>query len=172
MKMVKNELYRTEVGTLRPKATEQYEELPVGLVFRSIGYRGVPLPDVPFHERWGVIPNQLGRVTDPQTNAPVPGLYTAGWIKRGPSGVIGTNKPDAVETVNSMLEDAAAGVAFAPTRPGVEEAQALVAARQPRSVTYADWQKLDQMEIQRGQEVGRPRLKFTRVEAMLNALGK
>ena len=74
MKLVKNELYRTDVGTLRPKASDQFEELPVGLVFRSIGYRGVPLPDVPFHERWGVIPNQQGRVTEPQSNAPIPGL--------------------------------------------------------------------------------------------------
>lgn len=172
MKMVKNELYRTDAGTLRPKETDQYEELPVGLVFRSIGYRGVPLPDVPFHERWGVIPNQLGRVTDTKTNEPVVGLYTAGWIKRGPSGVIGTNKPDAVETVDSMLADMAEEKTFVPSNPGMEESQALVASRQPRYVTYQDWLKLDQMELARGKEAGRPRVKFTDVEEMLKALGK
>lgn len=172
MKLVKNTLTRTEAGTLRPNPIHEHEELPVGLVFRSIGYRGVPLPDVPFHERWGVIPNQAGRVTDPDTNAPVTGLYATGWIKRGPSGVIGTNKPDAVETVDAMLEDMNAGVLFAPSRPGVEEAQAFIASRQPRYVTYQDWLKLDQMEQERGQAVGRPRLKFTEVEEMLKALGK
>jgi ferredoxin/flavodoxin---NADP+ reductase len=172
MKMVKNELVRTEAGSLRPKATDEFEELQVGLVFRSIGYRGVPLPGVPFHDRWGVIPNTRGRVTDSQTEHPIPGLYTAGWIKRGPSGVIGTNKPDAVETVNGMIEDVAAGISFTPARPGVEEAQALVASRQPRYVTYPDWLILDQMEIKRGQALDRPRLKFTSVEEMLQALGK
>ncbi|MCB9134254.1 MAG: FAD-dependent oxidoreductase [Anaerolineales bacterium] len=172
MKIVKNKLSRADNGSLRPKATDAYEELPVGLVFRSIGYRGVPLPDIPFHERWGVIPNQLGRVTDTQTNEPVVGLYTAGWIKRGPSGVIGTNKPDAVETVDSMLADMAEEKTFAPSNPGVEEAQALIASRQPRYVTYQDWLKLDQMELARGKEAGRPRVKFTNVEEMLKALGK
>lgn len=172
MKMVKNTLSRTDAGTLRPNATDEYEELPVGLVFRSIGYRGVPLPEVPFHERWGVIPNQLGRVNDLQTNAHVVGLYTAGWIKRGPSGVIGTNKPDAVETVDAMLADMNAGVLFTPSHPGVEDAQALVASRQPRYVTYQDWLKLDQQELARGQAAGRPRLKFTDVEEMLKVLGK
>ncbi|HNB54100.1 MAG TPA: hypothetical protein PK530_19280, partial [Anaerolineales bacterium] len=172
MKMVKNTLSRTDAGTLRPNATEEYEELPVGLVFRSIGYRGVPLPEVPFHERWGVIPNQLGRVTDLKTNAPAVGLYTAGWIKRGPSGVIGTNKPDAVETVDTMLADMNAGALFTPSHPGVEDAQALVTSRQPRYVTYQDWLKLDQLELERGQAAGRPRLKFTDIEEMLKALGK
>lgn len=172
MKLVKNELYRTEAGTLRPRPTGQYEELPVGLVFRSIGYRGVPLPGVPFHERWGVIPNQAGRVTDPGSNEPIPGLYTTGWIKRGPSGVIGTNKPDAVETVNSMLEDAAAGLTLTPSQPGADEARAFIASRQPRYVTYEDWKKLDQLEVERGQAMGRPRLKFTDAEEMLRVLGK
>ncbi|GAB4581799.1 MAG: FAD-dependent oxidoreductase [Anaerolineales bacterium] len=172
MKMVKNTLSRTEAGTLRPNATQEFEELPVGLVFRSIGYRGVPLPDVPFHERWGVIPNQQGRVTDLQTNTPVIGLYTAGWIKRGPSGVIGTNKPDAVETVDAMLADMNTGILFTPAHPDTEEARALIATRQPRYVTYQDWLKLDEIELARGQAVGRPRLKFTDVEEMLRVLGK
>ena len=76
-----------------------------GLVFRSIGYRGVPIPGVPFYDRWGIIPNEKGRVTAEHGGAVVPGEYTVGWAKRGPTGVIGTNKPDAVETVKMMMED-------------------------------------------------------------------
>jgi ferredoxin--NADP+ reductase len=83
MKLVHNELYATEAGSLRPKATDRFEMLDVGLVFRSIGYKGVPLPGVPFHESWGVIPNDGGRVLDPVTKEPLLGQYTAGWIKRG-----------------------------------------------------------------------------------------
>jgi NADPH-dependent glutamate synthase beta subunit-like oxidoreductase len=84
---------------LSAQATNQFEELPVGLVFRSVGYRGVALPDIPFNDKWGVVLNERGRILDSHTKQPLPGLYTAGWIKRGPSGVIGTNKPDSVETV-------------------------------------------------------------------------
>ena len=172
MKLVKNVLYRTEAGTLRPRATDQYEELAVGLVFRSIGYRGVPLPGVPFNDSWGVIPNLRGRVTEMGSEQPLTGLYTAGWIKRGPSGVIGTNKPDAVETVDCMVEDLAAGNVLHPPHPGIEQAEATIRARQPRFVTYEDWKRLDQMEIERGKAQGRPRVKFTDVEEMLRALGK
>src|ERR1700675_3801710 len=93
MRLVKNILVATPTGTLQAKATDQFEELPVGLVFRSVGYRGVPLPGIPFHEKWGVILNEKGRVLNPDTQQPVIGEYTAGWIKRGPRGVFGTNKP-------------------------------------------------------------------------------
>ena len=86
MRLVHNELYATESGTLRPRSTDRFEDLEVGLVFRSIGYRGVPLPGVPFNDSWGVILNEGGRVLDPETRQHRPGEYTAGWIKRGPSG--------------------------------------------------------------------------------------
>lgn len=172
MKLVKNVLYQTEAGTLSPKATEQFEDLDCGLVFRSVGYRGVPLEGVPFHERWGVILNEQGRVIDPETKQPRLGEYCAGWIKRGPSGVIGTNKPDSVETVRAMLEDLAQGLVLAPGSPERVAAAALVRDRQPHFFTYADWQKIDQMEIERGQAHGRPRVKFTSVSAMLAALGR
>lgn len=171
MRLVKNRLVASETGTLNAKPTDQFEELPVGLVFRSVGYRGVPLPDVPFNDRWGVILNERGRVLDPETKRPRTGEYTSGWIKRGPSGVIGTNKPDSVETVTGMLEDLARGSVLQPTQTDPAQIEALVRERQPHVVTYADWKRLDEIEIARGQAVGRARLKFTRVDEMLAALG-
>lgn len=172
MRLVKNMLVASETGTLNAKATDQFEELPVGLVFRSVGYRGVPLPEVPFNEKWGVILNEKGRVLEEASRQPRTGEYTAGWIKRGPSGVIGTNKPDSVETANAMLEDLAQGKTLQPTHAAAAEAETLIRARQPQFVTYDDWKKLDALELQNGQAAGRPRLKFTSVEAMLAALGK
>lgn len=170
MRMVRNELYATEAGTLRPRPTDEFEELEVGLVFRSIGYRGVPLPDVPFNENWGVILNREGRVLDPDNQEPVTGLYTSGWIKRGPTGVIGTNKPDAGETVECMIEDLEAGKTLDPDHPNIESVQALVRQRQPHFFTYEDWKHIDQLEMARGKEEGRPRVKFTTTEEMLTAL--
>ncbi len=172
MKLVRNVLVASDTGSLNAKATDQFEELEVGLVFRSVGYRGVALAGVPFHERWGVILNDKGRVLDPDSKQPLAGQYTAGWIKRGPSGVIGTNKPDSVETVMAMLEDLAKGQVLAPSQPEAAAAEALVRARQPLSVSYAEWKRLDELELQRGQTAGRPRLKFTSVPDMLSALGK
>ena len=172
MKLVKNELYKTETGTMRPRATEQFEDIPVGLVFRSIGYRGVPLPGVPFHERWGVILNEKGRVLNADSNEPVLGEYTAGWIKRGPSGVIGTNKPDAAETAECMLADLAAGKTGLPTHPELDAAAHMVKNKKPNYVSYEDWLRLDEMETAAGAAQGRPRVKFTEVSEMLAALGK
>src|SRR5437870_5486289 len=123
VRLVKNVLYATEAGTLRPSPTDQFETLPVGLVFRSVGYRGVPLPGVPFDERWGVILNQQGRVLHAETLQPRVGEYTAGWIKRGPTGVIGTNKPDAIETAQCMVEDRARGAILHPAQPQAMPAQ-------------------------------------------------
>ena len=172
MRLVKNKLYPTEAGTLRPEPTGEYEELPVGLVFRSVGYRGVPLPGVPFHDKWGVILNNKGRVINPETQQPVVGEYTAGWIKRGPSGVIGTNKPDAAESVVCMMEDLANGQTLHPAYPEPAAMEELIRQRQPRYVTYPDWLRLNEIEVARGKELGRPRLKFTQVEDMLAALGR
>ncbi len=169
IKIVKNELVEKD-GSLRPRPTGEYETIPVGLVFRSIGYYGVPLPGVVFDERWGTIPNQAGRVNDPASGQPIMGEYVVGWIKRGPSGVIGTNKPDAYETVNAMLEDAANGRTLNPAAPSPVALERLLAERQPNYVTFADWQLLDQIELARGSAIGRSRLKFTRVDDMLDAL--
>lgn len=172
LRLVRNILVANEAGAINAKATDQFEDLPVGLVFRSVGYRGVALPEVPFHEKWGVILNEKGRVIDPATSQPLPGQYTTGWIKRGPSGIIGTNKPDSVETANCMLEDLQKGAVFRPSHATAAEVEALLQAKQPQFITYADWQKLDAQEVERGKAHGAPREKFTSVAAMLAALGK
>src|SRR5436190_23670237 len=104
IEIVHNELVQGDDGAIRAVPTEQLEVIPCGLVLRSVGYRGVALPGVPFDERRGVIPNDEGRVVGG------PRVYTAGWIKRGPSGVIGTNKKDAAETCGRLLADATAGL--------------------------------------------------------------
>lgn len=172
MRLVRNELYATSTGALQPRATDRFETIPVGLVFRSVGYRGVPLANVPFNESWGVILNDKGRVLDPGTKQPLVGEYTAGWIKRGPTGVIGTNKPDAAETVECMFEDLALGAVLEPAHPEAAAADALVRQRQPSFVSYADWLKLDAIEVAQGRAQGRPRVKLTSVEEMLAALGR
>jgi len=168
-----NALERNDMGTVVARSTGVTERIDAGLVFRSVGYRGVALPGVPFNESWGTVPNHEGRVVaDAQSETPLPGLYVAGWIKRGPSGVIGTNKPDAVETVAAMLEDAAAGVTFSPVAASREKVDQLLAERRCEVVSFPDWSHLDEMEIAAGGRAGRPRVKFTSVDAMLSALGR
>jgi ferredoxin--NADP+ reductase len=170
IKVVKNELYQTEKGEIRPRATDQYETIPVQLVFRSVGYQGVPLPDVPFYEKWGIIPNDKGRVLQAQgSSEQVIGDYVAGWIKRGPSGIIGTNKPDSIETANMLLEDVAAGKHWQPEKSLVD-VETLLQERHVRYVTYADWLTLDKLEQNRAEGTARPRVKFTRIDDMLDAL--
>jgi ferredoxin--NADP+ reductase len=171
IRLVRNRLVATATGAIQAQPTDRVEELPVGLVFRSVGYRGVPLHAVPFDHKWGVILNEKGRVLDPDTKQPLPGEYTAGWIKRGPTGVIGTNKPDAAETATAMLEDAAAGLTLVPTEPEPAAVERFIAQRQPHYVGWADWLRLNQLEIERGRQRSAPRLKFTRVDEMLAALG-
>jgi ferredoxin--NADP+ reductase len=170
IRLVKNELQRADDGALRPRATDQTEIIPVGLVFRSIGYKGVALPDVPFDSKAGIIPNQAGRVIDPTTGAPIIGDYVVGWIKRGPSGVIGTNKPDSVESVKMALEDAAAGRVHAPANAERAAVEAMLIARGIEFIRYEDWLMLDRIEQERGKSLGRPRLKFSRVDDMLSAI--
>ena len=160
MRIEKNELVSDGERT-SPRGTGQTEDLPVDLVFRSVGYRGVPIEGLPFHERWGLIPNEAGRVTEPETDQPLTGLYVSGWIKRGPSGVIGTNKKDGTETATAMLEDAAASATFDPGSPDPAAIDALVHERQPNLVTYENWTRLDAIELSKGEALGRPRVKFT-----------
>ncbi|MCX8088287.1 MAG: FAD-dependent oxidoreductase [Meiothermus ruber] len=148
---------------LNAVGTGQFEELEVGMVLRSVGYKGVPLPEVPFDSRKGVIPNQGGRVL--REGQVALGEYTAGWIKRGPSGVIGTNKADATETIKLLLEDAPR-LPLAP-EPAPEAVTRLLKSRGVRYVTLEHWLKLDQHECVQGQAQGRPRVKVTSVEKML-----
>ena len=100
------------------------------------------------------------------------GDYVVGWIKRGPSGIIGTNKPDAVESVNMFLEDLGTGKVLDPNDTSIQTVLEMVKSRKPNYVTFADWEKLDEIELKRGEETGRSRVKFTRIEDMLDALGK
>jgi ferredoxin--NADP+ reductase len=170
IKVVRNRLEADGRGGIRAVATDETEVLPVGLVFRSVGYRGVALPGLPFDERAGTIPNASGRVlTAPGAATTLPGVYVAGWIKRGPSGVIGTNKPCAVESAELLLADREAGMLPAP-RGEREALDRLLAGRGVRVVSFADWQALDRLELELGKAAGRPRLKFTRVDEMLEAL--
>jgi ferredoxin/flavodoxin---NADP+ reductase len=172
LRLVRNRLVATETGSLQAAPTGEHEQLAVGLVFRSVGYRGVPLAGVPFHEGWGVIFNERGRVLDPATKQARVGEYVTGWIKRGPTGVIGTNKPDAAETVQGMLEDAAERRLLSPPEPSAASVVRLVQERQPEHVTWAEWKQLDAIEVARGRAGGRPRVKFTRVKEMFGALGR
>jgi ferredoxin--NADP+ reductase len=172
LRIVRNRLVADGGAKLRAEATDQSELLPVGLVFRSVGYHGVPLSDLPFDQKRGVVPNERGRVLGPPGNAPMPGVYVAGWIKRGPTGVIGTNKKDAAETVEAMLEDLALGTLPSPAHPEPATVESFVRQRQPAVVTYADWQRIDQLETARGEPQGRPRVKFTSTEEILAALNR
>ena len=139
--------------------------LDAGLVLTSIGYRGKAIRDLPFDDVAAVIPNDGGRVIDPQTAQPVPGSYVAGWIKRGPNGFIGTNKSCAAETVRSVVDDYNAGLLTGPrTRP--DALAKLVRSRRPDVVNAAGWRAIDEAEIKRGGG-RRPRDKFTSVADML-----
>jgi len=170
MRLERNELVRGDPGGIACRGTGRIEEEPVGLVFRSVGYKGVPLPGVPFDERRGVVPHDKGRVLDRAGGTPVRGLYVTGWIKRGPSGVIGTNKADSIETAKGMLANAARGERLAPEAAMPQAFEAFARARQPQLVTFDDWLTLDRIEIERGAPLLRPRLKFTTIEDMIEAL--
>jgi ferredoxin--NADP+ reductase len=145
--------------------TEETRRLDAGLVLTSIGYRGRPIDGLPFDEAASVVPNDGGRVVDPATGDPVPGAYVAGWIKRGPTGFIGTNKSCALETVHRLVADYNSGRLRHPTGRDLAE---LVAARQPDVVDAAGWRAIDAAEIARGGGL-RPRDKFTVVPDMLAA---
>jgi ferredoxin/flavodoxin---NADP+ reductase len=170
VKIVKNELYLNERGTLRPRATEEFETIPAGLIFRSVGYRGVPLPGVPFRDDWGIIPNEMGRIQQEVDGPVVAGEYVVGWIKRGPSGIIGTNKPDSVETVKMALEDLQNNISISPEHTAPDAMTTLLDSRGVNYVTFADWQIIDEIERERGEAAGRVRVKFSRVEEMMQAL--
>jgi ferredoxin--NADP+ reductase len=114
--------------------------------------------------------NEAGRIVAHEDGKPVVGLYTAGWIKRGPSGVIGTNKLDAAETIDKMLEDLASEKVNIPDKPDPKMTVELIRKRQPDYFSFEDWLRLDALEISNGQKAGRPRVKFTSIEEMVKAI--
>ena len=158
----RNEIVRADDGMLRarPVDDEDRETIDCGLVLRSVGYRAVPLPDVPFDERSFVLPNARGRVLG-SDREPLPGVYAVGWIKRGPTGILGTNKRDAEETVTCFAEDLAAGKLAQPANADREQIDALLAERKPDIVTVAGWRAIARHELEAGRRERRPRVKLT-----------
>jgi ferredoxin--NADP+ reductase len=167
VKTVRNELVSGTEGPLRAQATGEEETIEAGLVLRAVGYRGRPLPGIPFDEHRGVIVNEGGRVHDPGGGEVRRGEYVVGWIKRGPTGVIGTNKKDAQETVDAILQDMAADALPTPPSPDPEAIEELLLLRRPDLITYEGWSEIDRHERGLGEPHGRPRVKLTRIEEML-----
>jgi len=166
IEVVRNRLEADERGRVRAVPTAEHEVIPCGIVFRSVGYHGVALPDTPFDEATGTMPNAAGRVLD-EAGSPIPGVYCAGWIKRGPTGVIGTNKKDATETVELLLEDARAGAL--PQAAANGSIDTLLAGRGVEVVAYDGWEAIDAVERARGEPLGRPRVKLCTWDELLAA---
>ena len=160
-----NEIVRSDDGALRARPLdEEVETIDCGLVLRSVGYRAVPLPGVPFDARSFVLPNEDGRVLMPDGD-PLPGVYAVGWIKRGPTGILGTNKRDAEETVTCLAADL--DTLPPPVHPGREAIDALLAERAPGLVTADGWRAIDRAELQRGRHERRPRVKLASRDELL-----
>ncbi len=155
-----------EPNKQKVRGTGKFEEIDCGMFFRSVGYVGIPIKGLPFAAQAGVVPNQAGRVMDSEQI--FTGWYVSGWIKRGATGIIGTNKPDAEETVKTLLEDINR---LNPCEvPSSEELVKFLKDREVRIVTFEDWKKIDAAEIERGAKLGKPREKFSRVTGMLSAI--
>ncbi|HET7050608.1 MAG TPA: FAD-dependent oxidoreductase [Solirubrobacteraceae bacterium] len=167
VKIENNAIVARDDGSLGARGTGTFEEIPAQLVFRSIGYRGEPVAEIPFDERRGLILNAGGRVTDADGTQQL-GEYVSGWIKRGPSGVIGTNKKDSQDTVDKILEDAAAGRL---NQPPEEDIDALIADNCADVVTWEGWQAIDAVETAVGEasSPARPRVKLTEWAALREA---
>jgi ferredoxin--NADP+ reductase len=167
VKIENNAIVARDDGSLAARGTGTFEEIPAELVFRSIGYTGQPVAGIPFDERRGLIRNQDGRVID-AAGAPQVGEYVSGWIKRGPSGVIGTNKKDSQDTVDRILEDAAAGRL---NNPVADDIEAMIATHCEYAVTWEGWQAIDAIETAAGaaSTPGRPRVKLTDWAALRDA---
>jgi ferredoxin--NADP+ reductase len=167
IELVRNRLEERD-GRLVAVPTEVRERIECGLVFRSIGYRGIGLPDLPFDERRGTIRNDCGRVLGDE-NEPLERVYCAGWIKRGPTGIIGTNKKDAMETVALLLEDVQEGRVSHEDEATPEAVEALLEERGIRAVVYAGWTSIDELERAAGEKLGRPRVKLRTWDDLLEA---
>ena len=150
-------------GRLVAVPTEERETIACGLVFRSVGYRGIGLPDVPFDERRGTIHNERGRIVGEER------AYCAGWIKRGPTGIIGTNKKDASETVEQLLEDVSSGRLTHRSEVTADGVERTLVERGVKAVMYAGWTSIDELERAAGEKLGRPRVKLRSWEELLDA---
>ena len=166
MEIVRNVLVAETSGRIRAEPTDQREVIPCGIVFRSVGYHGVPLPGVPFDAR--AEPSRTMRAECSTRAARVIGVYCTGWIKRGPSGVIGTNKKDATETVERLLEDARAGL-LANRGADSPSLDVVLRARGEEIVTYDGWEAIDAIERANGEPLGRPRVKLCTWGGLLDA---
>lgn len=167
VRICRNEL-REDGGRLHACPTEAVEDVDCGIVFRSIGYRGVPLDGLPFDDRHGTVPNDGGRVVG-EGGARLAGDYVVGWIKRGPTGIIGTNKRDAQQTVDALLADLDADDLLTPAQPSRDALEELLAERNPDHVTYAGWEAIDRQEREAGASCGRPRVKLATTDELLDA---
>jgi ferredoxin/flavodoxin---NADP+ reductase len=163
IRIVKNKI---ENGRAVPTGEE--EVIACGLVIRSIGYRGAPLAGIPFDERKGIISNTGGRVLDPGSGEHEVGEYVVGWVKRGPSGVIGTNKKDATDTVARILEDREAGKLNTPKDADRDACEQFLAEQCPTLVTWDGWRAIDEHEMSLGAPTGRPRVKLVRTGEMVD----
>ena len=171
IRMVRNELFKRDDGSLRSQATEDIIEKDAGLIFRSIGYHGNPLADVPFDHNSGTIPNECGQIVDDDREKSLRTReYVAGWIKRGPTGVIGTNKQDAVETVHRMLETFLQEKIERRQKTDSPGIDSLLKERNVEYVSFEDWQILDKYETDVGQSQERPRVKVTSIEKMMEII--
>jgi ferredoxin/flavodoxin---NADP+ reductase len=163
----RNEIIRTDDGQLRARPlASDVETIECGLVLRSVGYQAVPLPDVPFEERRFVLPNERGRVLTAD-GEPLRGVYAVGWIKRGPTGILGTNKRDAEETVSCLVEDLRTGALLEPPNAGREQIDTLLGQRKPDLVTVEGWRAIDAHELERGRSEERPRVKLASRDELL-----
>jgi ferredoxin--NADP+ reductase len=167
IELVRNWLEEQD-GRLVAVPTGEREMLDCGLVFRSVGYRGVGLPDLPFDERRGTIRNKAGRVHD-EAGRLLAATYCAGWIKRGPTGIIGTNKKDAAETVAGLLEDVQEGRLIHREDVSADAVEALLLKRGTRPVLYQGWTSIDELERATGEKLGRPRVKLRTWDELLEA---
>lgn len=170
VKVERNELIATPSGGIAASGTGEFEEIEAGLVLHAIGYRSIPIEGVPFDHTTSTIRNRAGRVVLSETGETSPGEFVVGWAKRGPTGLIGTNKSDAAATVEAMLADV-------PTLQGIndqyrdpKQIESLLHARNIDYVTYQDWKKLDRYEVALGAKRGSPRVKVTTVPQMMTII--
>ena len=173
VKIERNVLIKNNSGEMRPRGSGEFESVPCGAIFRSVGYHGIPLQGVPFDRDAGVIPNERGRVVNPWQRGRGSGDSTVvGWIKRGPTGLLGTNKGDSGETVDVMLEDIQGQTApmHDEREPGAIES--FLKSKEASYLTFSDWKELDLLEMEKGAALGKIRQKFVHLSDMLEALNK